>query len=277
MGLMGMSSEDDKGAYESLQQNLVGPAPDQVLRTAVATPMVEVVAPANLREGYEFDAQIGGQAFKVTVPPGGIEQGQKFSVPYGGNIVSTRTMNVPVGAWKDSIFNCFEYGPCHNHLCLSCWCVPIATGQAISRLKLNWKGKPGTIEETTGVFESILYPTIAFWLVYFMIKIGIGDGDVNPANASDFVVLLVFIRTCLLYTYLAFCVYIVWNVRAHVRKKYAIPEHEACPTGCEDFGVALCCTHLAIAQILRHTADYDTYNSTCCTETGLPSNAPSMV
>ena len=34
---MGMSSEDDKGAYESLQQNLVGPASDQVLRTAVAT------------------------------------------------------------------------------------------------------------------------------------------------------------------------------------------------------------------------------------------------
>jgi len=86
--------------------------------------MVEVVAPANLREGYEFDAQIKGQAFKVIVPPGGIEQGQKFSVPYGGNIVSTRTMNVPVGAWKDSIFNCFAYGPCHNHLCLSCWCVP---------------------------------------------------------------------------------------------------------------------------------------------------------
>lgn len=84
---------------------------------------MEVIAPADLREGYEFEAEVGGQSFLVTVPPGGVEHGQKFMVPYGGEIVRPKTQ-VPVGAWKDGLCNCFEYGPCHNHLCMSCWCVP---------------------------------------------------------------------------------------------------------------------------------------------------------
>lgn len=36
MGLMG-AKDDEKGTYSSLQQNLVGPDPDQVLRTSHAT------------------------------------------------------------------------------------------------------------------------------------------------------------------------------------------------------------------------------------------------
>ena len=36
MGLM-RSNDDEKGTYSSLQQNLVGPDPDQVLRTSHAT------------------------------------------------------------------------------------------------------------------------------------------------------------------------------------------------------------------------------------------------
>ena len=38
-----------------------------VLPTATATPMVNVVAPANLPEGYTFDAQANGKTFTVTV------------------------------------------------------------------------------------------------------------------------------------------------------------------------------------------------------------------
>ena len=38
-----------------------------VLPTATATPMVNVVAPATLAEGYTFDAEFNGKTFTVTV------------------------------------------------------------------------------------------------------------------------------------------------------------------------------------------------------------------
>ena len=86
-------------------------------------PMMEVIAPADLQEGYQFEAEIGGQSFTVAVPLGGVEMGQKFLVPFHAQGVRPTT-NVPVGAWKDSILDCCSYGPCHNHFCVSWWCVP---------------------------------------------------------------------------------------------------------------------------------------------------------
>jgi hypothetical protein len=59
--------------------------------------------------------------------------------------------------------------------------------------------------------------------------------------------------------------------------KFAIPEDESCNTGCEDLLCAVCCNHLSIAQLLRHTTDYETYNASCCSETGVPRHVPSIV
>ena len=33
-------------------------------------------------KGYTFEAETNGQVFTVTVPIGGVEEGQKFSVPF---------------------------------------------------------------------------------------------------------------------------------------------------------------------------------------------------
>ena len=65
------------------------------------------------------------------------------------------------------------------------------------------------------------------------------------------------------------------RTRAHVRHRYNIPETHC--RGCEDCCCAVfapCCTTL---QLARHTADYDTYHAACCSETGLPPNAPEVV
>lgn len=91
--------------------------------------MIEVVAPATLSEGYKFDAQIGDRTFQVTVPPGGIEGGQRFTVPmpssengFDNTIMMVPKINVPVGHWKDGICDCLTYGPCHNHCLMACFC-----------------------------------------------------------------------------------------------------------------------------------------------------------
>ncbi|KAL7476139.1 hypothetical protein ACHAW6_002016, partial [Cyclotella cf. meneghiniana] len=57
--------------------------------------------------GYTFEAEVDGKTFTVTVPLGGVEEGEKFSVPcdsssnaYQGDAVPCSS--IPVGLWKAS-------------------------------------------------------------------------------------------------------------------------------------------------------------------------------
>lgn len=58
-------------------------------------------------QGYTFDAEANGHSFTVKVPVGGVEEGQRFSVPFpaGANGYSGAAIpraSVPVGHWKVS-------------------------------------------------------------------------------------------------------------------------------------------------------------------------------
>jgi hypothetical protein len=106
--------------------------------TAVSSPYItearvylEVVAPATLPEvstilnklifrryltnnyictyifqGYTFEAQVNRRTFMVTVPAGGVEEGQKFSVAtvatVGSSVVLISGSSISVGHWRVS-------------------------------------------------------------------------------------------------------------------------------------------------------------------------------
>ena len=72
-----------------------------------------------------------------------------------------------------------------------------------------------------------------------------------------------------------YMLFLIIRTRSLVREKYSIPE-ENC-VGCEDCCCGFFCNCCVIAQMARHTADYDTYPAACCTKTGLPSNVPGIV
>ena len=59
-------------------------------------------------QGYTFEAEANGRTFTVTVPQGGVKEGQKFTVPYPGDQgylgPVTAGTNIPVGAWRVSVF-----------------------------------------------------------------------------------------------------------------------------------------------------------------------------
>eukprot|EP01083_Nonionella_stella_P030596 83871_1 len=50
---------------------------------SATTPYLEVIAPSTLPEGYTFEAEANGKTFQVKVPPGGVKEGQVFTVPFG--------------------------------------------------------------------------------------------------------------------------------------------------------------------------------------------------
>jgi len=244
--------------------------------------MIEVVAPATLSEGYKFDAKLGDNNFQVTVPPGGVEAGQKFMVPMPSSSLTETMMipkvKVPVGQWRDGIFSCFNYGPFHNHCLMSAFFPMIAVGQVIHRLKLNVWGKPGGAAESAGVIHRIVAATLAYTAFIIMITLVCAPFEsVEGYNIQipPFIIGLQIIRSICHWIYLGFLIYITWNVRHHIRSTYAIPEEVK--TGFEDLLCAIFCVHCTAAQMLRHTTDYDTYNATCCTEKGVPDEVPDIV
>ena len=83
----------------------------------------------------------------------------------------------------------------------------------------------------------------------------------------------------LFYIYFAFTVIVLRNIRSHMRLRFAIPEREGvyCVEGCEDVCCSLFCPCFTVAQMMRHTADYEAYNAKCCTNTGLSKEAPAIV
>ena len=113
-----------------LQESLVD-IPSAAVATSIM-PMLQVTAPTDLPEGYELDATIGGDesgggtVIKVQVPPGGVERGQAFSVPFPTHVesrlMSTATIRVPVGTWRDGFFEFYKYGVCHPHCWTACCC-----------------------------------------------------------------------------------------------------------------------------------------------------------
>lgn len=155
---------------------------------------------------------------------------------------------------------CYIISPTNN--------ITVAAGQVISRLRLTWTGRPGNVHETTGAFQLLFVIVIAYCILHFggTIISAFYDEDDLPAIILDNFDLVLHA------TYFLFTVVILIRVRKQVREKYGIPAQ-----GNEDICCSACCPCFVAAQMLRHTTDYDTYPSTCCTATGIPAYAPSIV
>lgn len=124
-----LSGDDLDLEGDDLSLNLVGPARGGPVLQAPS--LLSVVAPATLPEGYQLEATIGSSKYKVTVPMGGVEEGQTFQVPLPQQMANT--MSIPVGHWRDALFGCWNYGPCHPHWWTGLCCT-------LCKLNIYWIG-----------------------------------------------------------------------------------------------------------------------------------------
>ena len=169
-----------------------------------------------------------------------------------------------------------------------------ALGQVMQRMHLSWIGT-----ETGPASASVTCRTVAFlfgaYLVtdYFLALIekvlvppvnsttnnGFDPYHTNTSNPQGDVNPLFYLfyalRMALHVGFMIYMLVAMSNTRRYIRRKYAIRE-QTCK-GMEDFCCAFWCHCCTIAQMARHTADYDTYNASCCSETGLPPAAPAIV
>ena len=142
----------------------------------------------------------------------------------------------------------------------------------MSRLKLNWFGK------RLGNVAVLLLITIAYYVIDFSLGILMPLTSVDE-NGALFISSLqngvFYWRAFFGLLFSTFGVVLVCQVRRRVRERHNIPEGTC--RGCEDCCCAYWCTCCVAAQMARHTADYETYAGLCCSETGLPPHAPSVV
>jgi len=235
--------------------------------TVEAVKLVSVTVPSAMKEGAEFQATYDGVEFPVTVPPGGVEEGQTIQVPFTGTS----------GKWKDDLFACTRYGIFHPSFVLSCCCPLILLGQVLTRLKLNWKAEEGTsAAEWTKTFTYAVRATIIFFLIdmFFTPTIDVDeDGMITSSGDNP-------INSLSKFIYTVYMVYILFRVRKLVRESNKIPEKHCTEcSGCEDFLCAFCCGCCTLSQLARQTTDYDDEEAAYFTENGIktPTSTPVVI
>jgi len=277
-----------RSGYLDLERSLVV-EPDQAA-TTTARPTLEIVAPATLPEGYKFEAHVNDQTVTVTVPAGGVEEGQSFTVPMDGNVHTDR-ISIPTGQWRDGLCSWFVYGPCHP-LVWNAWLFTlVANAQVMTRMKLTYLGKQGQISETSQTFKKTLIIISLYFSMELLLRFSelliVGeifpdedyvfyeniDLDEMNSNFGPWYNTTVFLFQCLRFAYFTFVVLMIYRTRKVLREKFAIPNY----LPFEDFLCAFCCSCCTVAQMARHTTNYDTYRGVCCSETGLPLNVVEVI
>lgn len=253
-------------------------------------PVVVVIAPESLSEGYTFDVEVNREILTVMVPHGGVAKGQKFHGQTQAQIQNERkNIRIPVGGWKDGLFDFCRFGPMHPSVCCAVCCPLIALGQIYTRLNLNWHGQPNDGDYgnnsngpssrafKTMVGISVLYGFLVRFIVFF-----------NPAASKSWIHFSGLL-------FLFFCGIFIGRTRTQIRNRYEIQatlievamERSSCrnldeslPFGCdvvEDYCVSFVCAPCAVSQMSRHTASYETYGGSYFSSNGMPPHAPIMV
>ncbi len=198
-----------------------------------------------------------------------MEEGETFLTPVP-NVPGVRRIQAPTGHWKDGIFSCCAYGVFHPHIWCAFFCSKIAMAQVMTRMNLTWLGQPGPRAATQNTFRVIVILLLSY--VVYSTTLEVVSLDYRPNPSPWYIMLLKSVGSIL---WIIWTTYSLCRTRQSVREQYSIPEQRC--VGYEDVCCAFFCTCCTLAQMARHTGEYEKYPGRCCTSTGLPSHAPFTV
>jgi Cys-rich protein (TIGR01571 family) len=256
---------------------------------------IRVVAPATLEESFTFDVLLDDRPFTVTVPPGGVQQGEEFDIPYPDNDEDdddelSRDQDNPDDYDDDNVKKVDDDG----------MTLPIQSASA---------DDDDEQEDALGApLGHWRFPVCAccdvvtqatFWMVFCCTPVAVAQLltrlrlnwrglEDHPRETSlsfnkivlSFVAVLVFgnVPAVGLFIILFYCVTVmVWiggAVRKNMRQRYRIPDRMGGAEDCVCMSFCGCCS---LIQMARHTHDDKEYPGFCCTTTGLELEAPKIV
>jgi Cys-rich protein (TIGR01571 family) len=231
-----------------------------------------VISPSTLEAGYSFPAKVDGIDFLVTVPEGGVREGQAFQVPYpkkptteSGRAVRIEPLSIEqstgpiqgeeddvMGRWREPLCECCEVCCPSGMCCYGFFCTPIILAQVMTRLRLNAIGVRGQDSLRHHTFWWVL----SFWILFLILFFGF-----ITVEAVWIVVLCIFG----VYHTIAST-----NVRSTMRRRYNI--HSECCICCDgvfdDCCTSFWCAPCSVIQMARHTHDIHKYPYDGCSKTG---------
>eukprot|EP00553_Chaetoceros_curvisetus_P008322 CAMPEP_0204630950 /NCGR_PEP_ID=MMETSP0717-20131115/21633_1 /ASSEMBLY_ACC=CAM_ASM_000666 /TAXON_ID=230516 /ORGANISM="Chaetoceros curvisetus" /LENGTH=260 /DNA_ID=CAMNT_0051648377 /DNA_START=49 /DNA_END=831 /DNA_ORIENTATION=+ len=227
--------------------------------------IISITAPSAMNEGFVFDAIHNGVVFPVTVPAGGVKEGEVIQVPF--KPLSDTISSGSPGKWKDDIFACSRYGIFHPSFLYACCCHFVLLAQVMTRLRVNWKADPAVGDEWKKTFRNVIVISCVYGFLKYIFMLA-----PEPGMEDDNVEVIGFVVTfeqIIGFIYWLYMLYVVSKTRKLVRQRDGISD-ENC-VGCEDVACALCCGCCTVSQMARQTAHYDTEEAAFFTIDGLES------
>ena len=289
-------SFDEECHFPRSPSRSVGNMTCSTVSSISSTKSVGLMAPADLPAGYQFVAKIGDDEECVVEVSGtqGVRSGQLFLATViregSSRLRAQPGHNIPFGRWRDSLFHCFRHGISHSVIFMALCCTPLLLAQVMTRMGLNAFGRhaESTTEKnpSTGRFSQspiLRIFSLIFLLHFVLIETALSAIVVSQIHAREegtiarvptWAYVLLAVRAVCRTTLVVYVATISIRTRRYVRERYAIPESKRVPDGIEDALVSLACFPCGVAQMARHTADYDKYDAQSCSPTGLSTYAP---
>jgi Cys-rich protein (TIGR01571 family) len=262
----------------------------------VSNGTIRVVAPATLAEGYTFEVDIGGRAVRVTVPPGGVLEGEtfEFALP---SAAATADDASTIVVQEDSV----SVVQADNALVTKVTASSSSDADDTTAFHKDSLGTPKGRwrRPLCACFDVLTQAT--FWMAFCCLPVLLGQlltrfgldyqgrPASSPAEASltfnrivlTFIAVLVvgnLTSTGLVAAFFYTLFLLVWTgrkLRRALRQRYAIPA--VCGERADDCLCMLACGCCATIQMARHTHDDKEYPGFCCTTTGLDLEAPVII
>lgn len=135
----------------------------------------------------------------------------------------------------------------------------------MTRLKLNWIGVPSTEAGTRDIFRKV-GTLVGCWIATNILAVSsFVFSSFIVSGLVEFVLFLAVMTNLLFY---GFCVFVTGNTRQYLREIYNIQD-----TPHSDYLLAAIYMPFTIAQMGRHTADYNSLQARLCTASGLAEGA----
>lgn len=154
------------------------------------------------------------------------------------------------------------------------------------RLNLTWlanERRPEGSHSSTGMCSGTFGTILFIWISYLIINFTLsaiqssyydysnGHPTSNETPTDPGFVATRATEAVLGWVFYIFLIVLMIKTRMYIRNKYNI-RNTHCQGSCEDVCCVILCGCCTVAQMARHTADYETYAARCCSETGLPPN-----
>ena len=146
----------------------------------------------------------------------------------------------------------------------------VLMAQVMTRMQLTWLGEPGPYISTKNTFKVVIVIIVAYFVYATAFEFATAHYEVGYVP-----VYMVVLKMAGSVLFSLWALYSLCRTRESTRARYSI-EEEHC-RGCEDLCCSFWCSCCTVAQLARHTGEYETYPGVCCSETGLPRGAPLVV